>query len=352
MKTEKKNNSAMRKLIPATSMLLVSAMMLASSTYAWFTMNKEVTVTGMEVHTKVGSNLLIAEDTLSHAGDNVDSLYKTDIKQIRKCLLEPSSTVDGINYFYTVEAAADGKKLSGAEWKSYSEGSGTDFVNTTAGKTKYDATFNTKYTINGQGSSGAFTPADATNASGPAYGYVDYTFYIKATSDTNSQHVALTKCNLLYNGAALSGTTGSGTIPNIDKAWRVALFAESTSANTEVENPTSSTSLISILKPANAVNHDTNKAVNSATATSDITNHDSAANFSVIATAGTTAYYKVTVRLWLEGEDTTCTSETYAKLTSNYTLDLKFELQNSGSDGVNSISSDPSWHGKLYTSGS
>jgi hypothetical protein len=42
----------MKKLIPAAGMLMVSAMMLASSTYAWFSMNKEVSVTSMSIAAK------------------------------------------------------------------------------------------------------------------------------------------------------------------------------------------------------------------------------------------------------------------------------------------------------------
>jgi len=44
MEKKTKKKSVAKKLIPATSMLLVSATMLASSTYAWFTMSREVEV--------------------------------------------------------------------------------------------------------------------------------------------------------------------------------------------------------------------------------------------------------------------------------------------------------------------
>ena len=105
---EKKSN-ARRKLIPAIGMLTVSAMMLSSATYAWFTMNKEVQVTGMEVKTKVGSNLLICST-------NLEADYKSDtLRQSRQALLEPVSTINGVDdtFFYTVDAAADGKKIHG-----------------------------------------------------------------------------------------------------------------------------------------------------------------------------------------------------------------------------------------------
>lgn len=49
-------------------------------------------------------------------------------------------------------------------------------------------------------------------------------------------------------------------------------------------------------------------------------------------TRASTEYFKVTIRLWLEGEDTTCTNTTFAALTSNYTLDIGFTLGNSGGE--------------------
>jgi hypothetical protein len=66
--TKKKNSSPMKKLIPAAGMLMVSAMMLASSTYAWFSMNKTVGVTGLSLTAKSNSTYLLigkgeAQDT-------------------------------------------------------------------------------------------------------------------------------------------------------------------------------------------------------------------------------------------------------------------------------------------------
>ena len=64
-KTTKKRRG-FSKLIPAACMLLISATTLVSSTYAWFTMNKTVSVTGMELKTKVGANLLISDNNLEN----------------------------------------------------------------------------------------------------------------------------------------------------------------------------------------------------------------------------------------------------------------------------------------------
>lgn len=53
MKTNaKRKNSAVKKLIPAAGMLALSASMLATSTYAWFSMNKTVSVQSMSIAAK------------------------------------------------------------------------------------------------------------------------------------------------------------------------------------------------------------------------------------------------------------------------------------------------------------
>ena len=49
----------MKKLIPAICMLLVAASLLGTSTYAWFSMNKTVTATGMQVTAKSDSVYLL-----------------------------------------------------------------------------------------------------------------------------------------------------------------------------------------------------------------------------------------------------------------------------------------------------
>ncbi len=55
-----------KKLIPAICMLLVSAIILGGSTFAWFSMNDKVTATGMSVTAKTNTKFLVisASDTL------------------------------------------------------------------------------------------------------------------------------------------------------------------------------------------------------------------------------------------------------------------------------------------------
>jgi hypothetical protein len=328
MKTTKFSTN--KKIMTAASMLLLSTFMLSSATYAWFTMNKKVTVDGMEVRTKVGANLLICDT-------NVESDYTTALTQNRAALLEPVSTVDGKAFVYTVNANARGQALATPTWATYNEN--TNLTNEVAGKTAYDSAFNGVY-----GNGTAFTAdtvaLDDTRTTGSkdgaAYGYVDYTFYLKATNDGTDRYINMTKCNLLKDNAAIDNTSKTAGV-DANRAWRVAVFVADTAAGTTAATPATGTAT-SILTLAGATNFTPGEARDSSNALDTVT-YNTAVNIGDVgATAGTTAYYKVVVRLWLEGEDDTCNSATYAALAKEYTLDLEFQLQ-SAAGGVTNIGS-------------
>lgn len=351
-KNEKRKNSTMKKLIPAAGMLALSASMLATSTYAWFTMNKEVSVTGMTMKTKVGSNLLVT-------GDNVEANYNSGLVQTRAALLEPVSTVSGVDgsFFYTVNAkangdAADDVYLPYNENTALTSNSAVDLINTStwtysssgAGKTGYDTQFNNKYTI---GTASANPDAAYKNA----YGYVDYVFYIKATSDTDNQQLRMTECNLIRNNAVITDPTDpANDVTDDDLAWRVAIFAENITSDhpgdgdVSTDVTASSDSPKVILTRTGATNHIQNYAVssqNSAPTAMSLNYNtwaDSKAYIDQIASAGSTSYYKIVARVWLEGEDTSCKSSTYALLTNEYELGLQFELINSDETDVTKAS--------------
>lgn len=112
MKEKTKNTSASKKLIPAVAMLTTSAIMLSSATYAWFTMNKEVEVKGLEMAATAGGGL---EISLGNIGDSnalntintpaMDNIsWKRSVNvgeyydQIGK--IKPASSIDANNLFY------------------------------------------------------------------------------------------------------------------------------------------------------------------------------------------------------------------------------------------------------------
>ena len=58
----------MRKLIPAFAMLMVAAIMMTTASFAWFTMNSEVTATGMQIQAQADSSLVIGASPLTADG--------------------------------------------------------------------------------------------------------------------------------------------------------------------------------------------------------------------------------------------------------------------------------------------
>ena len=339
MKTNaKRKNSAAKKLIPAAGMLALSASMLATSTYAWFTMNKTVEVTGMELKTKVGANLLISSNN-----DEADYSSETLVEG-RKGLLEPVSSINGTtgSFYYTVNANARGQKETNATITNYNED--TLQVNSVAGKYYYDDGFNSDY---GNGSSFTSNTVKMTDAqNGAAYGYIDYVFYLKATADTNSQVLNMTECNLLMNNGTADSAIGTGTAAgvDIDRAWRVGVFSqklttgggEGNTGDIGAIDPASSTAnQKAILGLASSSYFTTTNGGQAQTSSglADVVNFkNGAANtagvtLDTLSNRGDTAYYKVLVRVWLEGEDDTCNSATYAALQDNkWKLNCKFEL--------------------------
>ena len=296
------------KLIPSFAMLLLSVVLLSTSTLAWFSMNTRVTVTGMAVTTKVSNNLLIAPvDTSDITKEgNTDSAYLNALHQVISAQIQPTSTVDGVSYWYTsttnVTASGDAKT---DVYTEYSET--TALENAAARKTNYDSAFNANHSI---------TSASTLNV---VYGYVDYAFYLKATNaDSVVRSVYMSRCNLTYDGSVL---------PASERSWRVALLVQEAEAETKQDTALTSSDLKSIIAPASATYFTSGKAISSdAAPTVDVAQFSSAAIVDDALDAGTTKYYKVTVRLWLEGEDTTCNNDTFASLTEKYRLDLAFDV--------------------------
>jgi hypothetical protein len=109
----KKKGSTAKKLMPAAMMLAVSASMLGTSTYAWFTMNKVVEVTGLQMQATTSAGLEISLGAWgTQAGAkaiSVNTPTKEDISWKRSILISdyyatvgkilPSSTDDAYDIF-------------------------------------------------------------------------------------------------------------------------------------------------------------------------------------------------------------------------------------------------------------
>ena len=275
------NSKAIRKqLFAAVAMVLVAAVALGSSTYAWFANNNKVTATGLKATAQTGSSaLLIAVNESGISDKNFQTAVKLSTTAQK---LAPVSTIDGKNFYYTL-----GTNVNGAG----------DAINETY--IKYDE------------------GADATNDSFPsgAVPYVQYDLLLKATLDQTAT-IDLTKLALDY--------TKSDKETDNENAFRVAFFAstEQTSVTAAKE---ATVSLVSIMNSQNTTTNFTpGQAVNSETTTGTVTKPGANAQVTATVTPSKDVYYRVIVKLWIEGEDITCTNTIFNPLAGEWNLGLEF----------------------------
>jgi hypothetical protein len=128
----KKKGNPMKKLVPAAGMLAISATMLATSTYAWFTMSREVSVSGIQMAATVPEDIQISLGELNGgelnkstgiikagnvagqpvlATDWSNSAVISDYYEIGRLI--PASSNDGAEIFFTPDANGVGKTVAG-----------------------------------------------------------------------------------------------------------------------------------------------------------------------------------------------------------------------------------------------
>lgn len=115
MKTnEKKNTSAKKKLIPAVAMLTTSAVMLSTATYAWFTMSREVEVTGLQMSATASDAL---EISLGEVAKGTNTIGADLAKQPADTDAEISWTkrIDISEYYSTVDLLMPASTVNGKD---------------------------------------------------------------------------------------------------------------------------------------------------------------------------------------------------------------------------------------------
>lgn len=273
------NSKAIRKqLLAAVAMVLVAAVALGSSTYAWFANNSKVTAEGLKATAQTGSSALLIAENKDSITDND---FKTSVQLSTNAKkLAPVSTVDGKIFFWNkgTNVAGDG-----------------DAINDTY--EVYDVTeFQKDYPT--------------------AVGYIEYDLLLKATL-SGASPINLTELGLEYSKAS-----------DNQNAFRVAFFASEacTSADAASEKEVTLVSIMNNNKGSTA-NFDAGKAVNSKTTIGDVSNAGADAIVTSSSPVGT-KYYHVIVRMWIEGEDDTCRTEVFNPLDGEWALKLAFEASN------------------------
>lgn len=125
-----------KKIMASASMLLVSTMMLSSATYAWFSMNKDVTVTGMAVDVKSDATFLLVKQGTATV-DAIRSAKKTrDTAVTSSAVLYPTAhdTVTAASTGITAIEAADASDSNAKDiwYYKYSNDPETSNVDVTA----------------------------------------------------------------------------------------------------------------------------------------------------------------------------------------------------------------------------
>lgn len=117
------NSKAIRKqLFAAVAMVLVAAVALGSSTYAWFVASGTVEATGMQVTAQAEAGIVISNSLKASFGTTAVTDADTDAK------LTPASTADGKTWYHAKSEHYDNADANQAAGKytQLNNGAGTD----------------------------------------------------------------------------------------------------------------------------------------------------------------------------------------------------------------------------------
>lgn len=355
----KKKTSAKKKLLPAAGMLAISATMLASSTYAWFTMNKEVSVKGMQVKAKAEKGLLINEIATS-ADTNWDEEAKATTTGVT---LIPMSSADMTTWAHANSVSANdaakagngtvGAKLSSAGYEIFTlaetaggKNLGTkklDFIQKTAPSAGTTAEANVYYKEK-DGTAAAIGDNDDG-------AFIKYTYYVKSSGSnaiTLNQDLTNDGDDTLYvKEIKVSGLdkNDSALAHDLDKTLRVAVYPDGgspltfapvagadtdyyiTSAYSKSGDTVSITNAKAVLATKGSATLDTSgsSAVSTWKATTDGNTTEGLSLATLPATTSDGA--KIDVYIWFEGEDTNCNTDNIYSELDSLTVDVIFGLK-------------------------
>lgn len=312
MKTnEKKNTSAKKKLIPAVAMLTTSAVMLSTATYAWFTMSREVEVTGIKLTATTPQTIEVSlgngtggtvEAPTNETKDNdlwmnsvaTGSVYDTFGKLI------PASSVDGNTLYYTTNAIALGKDVQFDNENSPFKSAMDKLVTAVASN---------KSAVNG----------DLSASDDDGY-YLDIPVWFRTTS---------TDAVTLGLEVEIKNSSDDDTKSVLYKAARVAILPETKSAQ-KVFSETGAKyykdgKAVATAGATLAASYGDVSAATEATVTGGkVTNPDAATQVATVTASTGTGYggaVKYYIRVWLEGEDEACWN---ANAGQDFVINLKF----------------------------
>lgn len=113
-----------KKIIPALCMLLISAVLMGTSTYAWFSMNTTVTATGMTVSASTESAYLIIKEgtTLSGNGKEANAKVSASLKPVAPATTLTSANIETLGSWGVATSSNPDDANEGADLTVLTEG--------------------------------------------------------------------------------------------------------------------------------------------------------------------------------------------------------------------------------------
>ena len=263
----------MKKIIPSICMLLVTAVLMGTSTYAWFSMNKTVTATGMKVKASTSSNLIISANKIENF-DSTNNEYELNFNDGDYTSLTPVSSANG-KVFYVATEEADKPNASGLKPGAQFKAQGKAAENTT-------------------------------------------TYWV-----TKTAHIGVKGVNPFGALSVNAEVTHVGTVNDktkaIYKALRIAVYYNQTAVNNAAVIFGGETTTITTWAAANGEG-----AV--ATSTENVSTVNESTAIAGLSTLEVNKDYEITIVIWLEGQDTNCFADNTnaAKDLEGVTISLTF----------------------------
>ena len=274
MKTnnKKKGNTA-KKLIPAAMMLAVSASMLGTSTYAWFTMNTTVTVQGMQMQARA-ENGIVVSNAAGGTYDATATSAKTTVAEIY-----PGSTKDLSTWLHSTS------------------------TNPGAANTQQTYTAGSAWTANTDSSTRG--------------NYVVHDFYLRSSGATA---LSFTSLDITGVNATVSSSAPS---QELSKALRVGIKVAG-SQNYYIYAPvTGYTATVSVQNAAGAYSSASGDRTDVSALAGNTTSNDTSITSLPANTANGT---HVEVFVWYEGEDAACKSDNIVASLEQISVSVNFGL--------------------------
>lgn len=333
MKTEKRRNSALKKLIPAVAMLATSAVMLSTATYAWFTMNKEVKMTGLNMTATVGEGIEISlasvtgNNAINLIGDSNGSYYTSNHPKDEEAEKGWKSAV-AVNDYY--EDIGKLKPVSSVNATAFFDATDASDGGRVASKFK-EITLDGNMALTQKRATLPTTSGSETiGSTGTAGYYVDIPVHIR-TSKVKGAGASDPASGELYCKMIINNNGASGDTKTLYKAVRVAFIPI-----------TADTGSATNIFGADEEYYEAGKAVNSTTTKGTVDVLSGATDFVTDGTdfitgdgvlsglklpyalnAGEYGHLDFYVRVWLEGESTSCYDD---KAGQEWNISIAFSL--------------------------